>query len=64
MLYNLGDEYTPLTAEQVENWMTVVKDKLWEQPIQKQLDLFNESLDKTYSRMLDDIIKLSYIKKG
>jgi chromosome segregation ATPase len=64
MLYNLGDEYTPLTAEQVENWMTVVKNKLWEQPIQKQLDLFNESLDKTYSRMLDDIIKLSYIKKG
>ena len=64
MLYNLGDEYTPLTAEQVENWMTVVKNKLWEQPIQKQLDLFNESLDKTYSRMLDDIINLAYIKKG
>jgi len=26
--------------------------------------LFNESLDKTYSRMLDDIINLAYIKKG
>jgi hypothetical protein len=44
--------------------MIVVKDKLWEQPVQKQLDLFNESLDKTYSRMLDDIINLAYIKKG
>ena len=64
VLYNLGDENTPLTAKQVENWMTVVKDKLWEQPVQKQLDLFNESLDKTYSRMLDDIINLAYIKKG
>ena len=64
MLYNLGDEDSPLTAKQVENWMTVVKDKLWEQPIQKQLDLFNESLDKTYARMLDNIIGLDYIKKG
>ena len=64
MLYNLGDENTPLTKAQVENWMTVVKDKLWEQSVQHQLDLFAESLDKTYSRMLDDIIGLSYIKKG
>jgi chromosome segregation ATPase len=64
MLYTLGDENTPLTKEQVENWMTVVKDKLWEQPVQNQLELFNESLDKTYSRMLDDIINLAYIKKG
>ena len=61
MLYNLGDENTPLTKEQVENWMTVVKDKLWEQPVQNQLDLFTESLDKTYSRMLDKLIGLPYI---
>ena len=64
MLYNLADEDTPLTADQVNNWLVVVKSKLWEQPAEQQLDLFNESLDKTYSRMLDNIIGLSYIKKG
>jgi len=61
MLYNLGDENSPLTAKQVENWMTVVKDKLWEQPVENQLELFTESLDKTYVRMLDKIIGLPYI---
>ena len=61
MLYNLGDENTPLKKEQVENWMTVVKNKLWEQPVQNQLDLFAEGLDKTYSRMLDKLIGLPYI---
>jgi hypothetical protein len=61
MLYNLGDEHTPLTQEQVENWMTVVKNKLWEQPVHNQLDLFAEGLDKTYARMLDKIIGLPYI---
>jgi hypothetical protein len=64
MLYNLGDDKTPLTAKQVDNWLIVVKNKLWEQPVENQLDLFNESLDKTYARMLDDIIGLAYIKKG
>jgi chromosome segregation ATPase len=64
MLYNLGDEKTPLTKEQVDNWLIVVKDNLWEQPVQNQLELFNESLDKTYARMLDNIIGLDYIKKG
>lgn len=62
LLYNLGDEHTPLTKEQVLKWMSQVKLKLWELPIQQEM--FNESLDKTYARMLDDIIGLSYIKKG
>jgi len=61
-LYNLGDEHTPLTKEQVLKWMSQVKLKLWELPIQQEM--FSESLDKTYARMLDDIIGLSYIKKG
>ena len=61
-LYNLGDEHTPLTKEQVLKWMSQVKLKLWELPIQQEM--FSESLDKTYSRMLDDIINLAYIKKG
>jgi chromosome segregation ATPase len=61
-LYNLGDEHTPLTKEQVLKWMSQVKLKLWELPIQQEM--FNESLDKTYARMLDDIISLAYIKKG
>ena len=59
MLYNLGDEKTPLTAEQVKLWLDNVKLKLWEQPVQHEL--FNESLDKTYARMLDKIIGLPYI---
>ena len=64
LLYNSGDENTPLTAEQVDNWIAVVKNKLWEQSTQQQFDLFAEGLDKTYARMLDDIIGLDYIKKG
>jgi hypothetical protein len=61
MLYNLADEDTPLTAQQVNNWLVVVKSKLWEQPVENQLELFNEGLDKTYARMLDKIIGLPYI---
>ncbi len=61
MLYNLADEDTPLTAQQVNNWLVVVKSKLWEQPVENQLELFTESLDKTYVRMLDKIIGLPYI---
>ena len=62
LLYNLGNDKTPLSAEQVKLWLDSVKSKLWEQPVQQEL--FNESLDKTYARMLDDIIGLAYIKKG
>jgi type VII secretion effector (TIGR04197 family) len=61
MLYNLADEDTPLTEKQVNNWLVVVKSKLWEQPVENQLELFTESLDKTYVRMLDKIIGLPYI---
>lgn len=59
MLYNLGDENTPLTADQVKLWLDNVKLKLWEQPVQHEL--FAESLDKTYERMLNSIIGLPYI---
>jgi hypothetical protein len=59
LLYNLGDEKTPLTPQQVQLWIDNVKLKLWERPVQQEL--FNESLDKTYSRMLDKIIGLPYI---
>ena len=62
LLYNLGDEKTPLTPQQVQLWIDNVKLKLWERPVQQEL--FNESLDKTYARMLDNIIGLDYIKKG
>jgi chromosome segregation ATPase len=61
MLYNLADEDTPLTEKQVNNWLVVVKSKLWEQPVENQLELFSEGLDKTYVRMLDKIIGLPYI---
>jgi len=56
LLYNLGDEHTPLTKEQIENWLEVVKDLLWDQPVEKQLELFSESLNR--------ILQLSSIKKG
>ena len=62
LLYNLSDEKTPLTPKEVNPWMDAVKDKLWELPAEPEL--FNEDLDKTYARMLDDIIGLAYIKKG
>jgi len=62
LLYNLGDEKTPLTPQQVQLWIDNVKLKLWERPVQHEL--FSESLDKTYARMLDTIIDLPYIKKG
>jgi len=62
LLYNLGNDKTPLTPKEVNPWMDTVKDKLWE--LQAQYELFNESLDKTYARMLDNIIGLDYIKKG
>jgi len=62
LLYNLGNDKTPLTSEQVRLWLDNVKMKLWEQPVQQEM--FSESLDKTYARMLDDIIGLAYIKKG
>jgi predicted nucleic acid-binding Zn-ribbon protein len=62
LLYNLGDDKTPLTPQQVKLWIDNVKKKLWERPV--QYEMFNESLDKTYTRMLDNIISLAYIKKG
>ena len=62
LLYTLGDDKTPLTPQQVQLWIDNVKAKLWERPVQQEL--FNESLDKTYVRMLDNIIGLDYIKKG
>jgi hypothetical protein len=62
LLYNLSDEKTPLTPKEVNPWMEAVKDKLWE--LSAEPELFSESLDKTYARMLDNIIGLDYIKKG
>lgn len=62
LLYNLSDEKTPLTPKEVNPWMDAVKDKLWE--LSAEPELFVESLDKTYARMLDNIIGLDYIKKG
>lgn len=59
LLYNLGNDKTPLTSEQVRLWLDNVKMKLWEQPVQQEM--FSESLDKTYERMLDKIIGLPYI---
>jgi predicted nucleic acid-binding Zn-ribbon protein len=62
LLYGLSDEKTPLTPKEVNPWMDAVKDKLWE--LSAEPELFTERLDKTYARMLDNIIGLDYIKKG
>ena len=58
-----------LTREKMDSYLTLVKRTLFSQPSNTTLymqpnELFNESLDKTYARMLDDIIGLAYIKKG
>ena len=58
-----------LTREKMDSYLTLVKRTLFSQPSNPTLhmqpnELFNESLDKTYARMLDDIIGLAYIKKG
>ena len=59
-----------LTREKMDSYLTLVKRTLFSQPsnptlyMQPNNELFNESLDKTYARMLDDIIGLAYIKKG
>ena len=63
-------EDSVLTREKMDSYLTLVKRTLFSQPsnstlyMQPNNELFNESLDKTYSRMLDDIIGLNYIKKG
>ena len=60
-LYNLGDDSTPVTPKEVSDWMeNEVKPKLEQEVV--QTELFKESLDKTYSRMLDNLIGLPYIK--
>ena len=59
-----------LTREKMDSYLTLVKRTLFSQPsnptlyMQPNNELFNESLDKTYARMLDNIIGLTYIKKG
>lgn len=58
-----------LTREKMDSYLTLVKRTLFSQPSNTTLymqpnELFNESLTKTYARMLDNIIGLTYIKKG
>jgi hypothetical protein len=59
-----------LTREKMDSYLTLVKRTLFSQPsnptlyMQPNNELFNESLGKTYARMLDNIIGLDYIKKG
>jgi hypothetical protein len=60
-LYNLGDDSTPVSPKEVSDWMeNEVKPKLEQEVV--QTELFKESLDRTYSRMLDNLIGLPYIK--
>jgi chromosome segregation ATPase len=60
-LYNLGDDSTPVSPTEVAAWMeNEVKPKLEQEVV--QTELFKESLHKTYSRMLDNLIGLPYIK--
>lgn len=58
-----------LTREKMDSYLTLVKRTLFSQPSNSTLymqptELFHEGLDKTYARMLDNIIGLDYIKKG
>ena len=53
-----------LTKPKMDAYLELVKMTLFSQPVEisHQTELFKESLDKTYSRMLDNIIGLAYIK--
>ena len=58
-----------LTKEKMDAYLSLVKMTLFSQPVeishQEELPLgMNESLEDTYARMLDNVIGLSYIKKG
>jgi hypothetical protein len=62
-------EKPTLTREKMDSYLTLVKRTLFSQPANPTLymqpnELFTESLNKTYARMLDNIIGLDYIKKG
>ena len=61
----------PITRRTLNNFFSWVKDDLFQQPPETstvhmkqkaQDNLFSESLDKTYERMLDNLIGLPYIK--
>lgn len=64
-LWKIGQTEEPvITKKQMDIYLTAVKVDLFRQPVeQEQIDLFNESLESTYERMLDNVIGLSYIKK-
>jgi len=53
-----------LTKPKMDAYLELVRMTLFSQPVEisHQDELFKESLDKTYSRMLDNIIGLPYIK--
>ena len=55
-----------LTKPKMDAYLDLVKMTLFGQPVEisHQDELFKESLEKTYERMLDNVIGLSYIKKG
>ena len=61
-------EENPISRQTMDAFYNWVKTDLFGQPPEsstlhlKQNDLFSESLDKTYSRMLDNLIGLPYIK--
>jgi chromosome segregation ATPase len=61
-------EENPISKQTMDAFYNWVKTDLFGQPPEsstlhlKQNDLFSESLDKTYSRMLDNLIGLPYIK--
>jgi hypothetical protein len=61
-------EEQPISKGTMDNFYILVKNDLFRQPPEsstlhmKQDDLFSESLDKTYERMLDNLIGLPYLK--
>jgi hypothetical protein len=61
-LYNLGDDSTPVSPKEVANWMeNDVKPNLEQEVVQYDV-LRGKNLSETYSRMLDNLIGLPYIK--
>jgi chromosome segregation ATPase len=60
-LYNLGDPSTPLSPKEVVTWMEEYVLPALQKEV-PQYDVLRQGLHETYSRMLDNIIGLPYIK--
>jgi hypothetical protein len=57
ILWNIGNDGNPITQQQMNTWVKMVRDHLFkQQPEPEQPELFSESLSKAYERNLNSIV--------